>query len=265
VANGRVMTAKYGPHENVRFRKRYREVEATGRPVVAHLRFATHGAKTAANAHPFTYEDDAEGTVAVVHNGVLPIRTEPGASDSQTFVQQVLTRLPSAWWRNEALMYLVSEAIGTGNKLILMTATETVIVNERYGTWDADVGAWFSSAYKPVSAAWAPCKRKAPSKREQRHQRKVRNDRTLLPALVPVTGEEAYVPDPGMRGGGYPSLRHDGHAMTATTPINREKDGTYLMGAICDTCRTYFDVYVIDGTCYMDGGHHVGTAMTRTA
>jgi len=261
VADGRVMTAKYAPHDKTAFRKRYREVEATGQPVVAHLTVATHGASTAANAHPFTYEDVAEGTVAVVHNGILPIRTEAGASDSETFVRQVLTRLPCAWWRNPALMYLVSEAIGPGNKLVLMTATETVIVNERSGTWDAEVGAWFSSTYKPSYVPWTPSTGRAPSKREQRRQRaKARRDGPLVPALATVTGEEAYVPDPGMRGGGYPNLRHNGHAMTATTPINREKDGTYLLGAICDDCKTFADVYVIEGTVYMDGSHHVAVS-----
>lgn len=256
---GHLVTATFAPNERTAFKAALAKLDATGAEYAAHFRFATSGPKTRDMSHPYTYEDPdpAVGTVALVHNGIIAIAHERSKeSDTSAFVRLVLARLPSRWWANPALVYLVEESIGW-SKFVLMTAGETFVLGEKSGEWDA--GLWYSSPHRP---AYMPGKATAspgnvPSKHAQRRQRaKARRDGALIPQLPAVTTEDAFVPEPGMRGGGYPSLRHNGHAMTATTPINREKDGTYLMGAVCDECRTFADVYVIDGTVYMDGSHH---------
>ena len=146
VEHGALRTARFPPSGRSAFVKRYRIVEQTGAAVIAHARFATHGDRTTDNAHPFVYLDPSGFEVAVIHNGVLPIHTEPGRSDTETFARLVLTQMPTQWWDNHAVLDRVSEAIGFDNKLVLMTATgEVVIVNERAGTWRG--GIWLSNTY----------------------------------------------------------------------------------------------------------------------
>lgn len=50
-----------------------------------HFRWATHGSVKVGNCHPFIYKD-----FAMMHNGVLPIKSTHDRTDSQIFLQQSL-------------------------------------------------------------------------------------------------------------------------------------------------------------------------------
>jgi hypothetical protein len=110
---------------------------------VIHFRFATHGAKDNNNCHPFLV---ANNNIAVIHNGILDIKTEGTKSDTATFCELVLEPLfkqgvsPTC----PAFKYLVETSIGDSNKLVLLLRTgRAIIFNEKLGVWKN--GAWFSN------------------------------------------------------------------------------------------------------------------------
>lgn len=144
----RIVIAKYGPAERKAFRKAVKRIDRSDSEYVVHFRFGTHGPRDKAHAHPFTYSDpDPEvGTVVVFHNGVIDVNTTSQESDTEVFVRDYLTRLPSRWWDQEGIAALVEKAIGW-SRLVVMTATETVNLQERDGEWDG--GLWYSSNHRP--------------------------------------------------------------------------------------------------------------------
>lgn len=141
---------RYGPSERKAFRKSLRRIDSMKVEYVAHFRFATHGPKDSPHAHPYEYEDAREGRVLVFHNGIIDIATTKAESDTEVFVRDVLARLPSRWWHNGALKYLVGQSIGW-SRLVIMTATETVNLQEDDGEWDG--GLWYSSSHRPSGYA----------------------------------------------------------------------------------------------------------------
>lgn len=146
-------TGSWAPKQRKQFRKALKACDAAGVEYAAHFRFATSGPTNVEMAHPYTYEDPdpAVGTVALMHNGIIDIAHDKAKeSDTSAFVRLVLASLPSRWWANPAINYLVNEAIGW-SKLTIMTATETFNMHDKRGEWDD--GLWYSSSHRPAEKA----------------------------------------------------------------------------------------------------------------
>jgi len=110
--------------------------------MLIHFRLATHGDKSDANAHPIVIN---KGTIAMIHNGVISIKTHGNESDTVTFAKQVLQPCFARFaWKDATLKYLIETSIGSYNKIACLNSKgEAVIYNEAQGTWHK--GAWYSN------------------------------------------------------------------------------------------------------------------------
>lgn len=283
-------TRTFAPHDKPAFRALLDAVMKAGDEYAVHFRMATSGPKSADMSHPFTYEDPdpAVGTVAVLHNGIISIAHDRSKeSDTAAFVRLVLAQLPTQWWTQPALVYLVREAIGYSKLTIMTAAHGTHIVGEEKGEWDG--GIWYSSEHRPSkwtsgATGWkstytpkadggtgskpANTPPTPGSKRSQKRAAKQalrearRKGLSVLPAgnvpaeraLVTVTGtagdtcEVSAVPT-------FTGLRHAGHNVSMLASMPLDIDADYQGAVICDECRTSGDVYVIDGSRYIDLAH----------
>jgi glutamine amidotransferase len=123
--------------------------------MLVHFRFATHGDKTTSNVHPILI---ANGKIAVIHNGVIPIKTTGNDSDTVTFARDVLAPCFKRFsWRDATLKYLVETSIGSGNKIVALNAQgDVVIFNEASGHWHK--GSWYSNhGYEGTKRWWSQC------------------------------------------------------------------------------------------------------------
>lgn len=278
-------TATFAPHDKPAFRAQLDAVMQAGDEYAVHFRMATSGPRNVDMSHPFTYEDPDPkvGTVAVLHNGIIGIahdRTKE--SDTAAFVRLVLAQLPSQWWAQPALVYLVREAIGY-SKLTIMTAHGTHIVGEEKGEWDD--GIWYSSEHrastwtsgkweskytpkgatvtaKPANTAPNPQSKRSQKRAAKAAARNARKGLSVLPsgnvpaerALVTVTSTGGDVCEvPGVPE--FTGLRHVGHNVSVLTSMPLDIDADYQGAVICEECRTSGDVYVIDGSRYIDLAH----------
>jgi hypothetical protein len=130
------------------FWKAYREHD--NKDMLIHLRFATHGSKCLENCHPFVVADN----VVMAHNGILAEFTgdKAGRSDSRVFAEDVLIPAIDAAGGWEALMtpavrLLLERMIGY-DKVVFLTSTGFVILNEEIGEWSESTGSgriWWSA------------------------------------------------------------------------------------------------------------------------
>ncbi len=109
-------------------------------PMLIHFRKSTHGKKNEANCHPFLFND---GKLALIHNGVLPIKCSEGDySDTWHLVYKDLEPLVKKHGcsiDDSALSWLIKIAIGTDKIAVMDETGEAIIFNEEKGTWeDAD-------------------------------------------------------------------------------------------------------------------------------
>lgn len=114
------------------FIKKYREKEQF--PMLIHFRWATHGNTNTLNCHPF---DVLNGKYALIHNGVLPIHcTIEELSDTGNFTKMVIEPMLNDDFnpRKPAFRFLMEQAIGTNNKIALMSAKGEVTI------YNADCG-----------------------------------------------------------------------------------------------------------------------------
>lgn len=79
-------------------------VDMTAIPMLMHFRIATHGGISPQNTHPFpvvgkyrhmkklSYTTD----LAVVHNGIIPIKADNGVSDTMTYINKRLSKIKAS-------------------------------------------------------------------------------------------------------------------------------------------------------------------------
>lgn len=142
--NNTLSQKKFGPAEWGSFELLLKAIDKDPAiEYVAHFRTATTGPACVELSHPFSYDDPMVGPVLVFHNGIINIAADSKVeSDTSVFVEKVLSRIESCWWRNPAMAYLVGEAV-SGSKLLIMTQFETVRLNEN--RWQKRNGIWFST------------------------------------------------------------------------------------------------------------------------
>lgn len=249
--DGQLHVQRFGPSERREFRDLLKEVDRKKSEYVSHFRFATHGPKDAAHAHPYEYEDPNEGRVLVFHNGIIDIATLPSESDTEVFVRDVLAQLPSKWWADPALKYLVHEAIGW-SKLVIMTPTETVNLQDARGDWDA--GIWYSSDHLPYKWGGKAVGTVKGSGLE------------LVSSGKGMDDIHVYQPAEWARNTSYRSrvLRHGGHDLWVIdneADIELRVDGAYADSVMCCVCYTPGDVYIVDGAPMVEMAHKMGTSL----
>lgn len=117
--------------------------------IVLHFRIGTSGGINLDNCHPFNVSKE----LAFVHNGIITELNgiDPKKSDTNLFNERILQKLPVSFERNEAIMQLIEDYIGSSKLIFLNAKNEAVIVNEKYGQEDSKYpNCWFSnSTYKP--------------------------------------------------------------------------------------------------------------------
>ena len=149
-ANGRVQAFRTLSLEKMlRGYDRLIDAGAHRSPMAIHFRYATHGANTIANVHPFRMDEHT----MVCHNGMFPIETNDARSDTAIFVGDVLPKLGALWMDDPILFDVVQTYCDSGytNKLIVLTSNPNAqfrayIVNERAGKWNDAQTIWNSNA-----------------------------------------------------------------------------------------------------------------------
>ena len=120
-------------------------------PFLVHFRLATHGETNETNVHPFKVKT-SEGETVFAHNGIIDIhipKHEQHMSDTRMFGRQILNSLPDNWLDNAAIITLVEEFLGYGNKIAVLTTSpacerELYILNDDLGHYDKH-GVWYSN------------------------------------------------------------------------------------------------------------------------
>jgi hypothetical protein len=138
-----------------------------GEAAIVHFRFATHGSKNYANAHPFPMKNGW----AAAHNGVINIACYADESDTRSFLRNYVSdHIPKGKGNlipKERLDFW-SKAVGTYNKLALLAPSgEIQFVNEQQGHWES--GVWLSNTYHRYTGHYeSPSKftRRAPAQRQ---------------------------------------------------------------------------------------------------
>lgn len=102
--------------------------------LVIHLRVATHGARGPANTHPFPLTSNVDllratkvaTQTAIAHNGMLPLTSKHGLSDTQLFIKRYLTPLGGVATNPRVLDLLRF----TDSKFAVMTPERVLTVGE---------------------------------------------------------------------------------------------------------------------------------------
>ena len=145
VGNGKLLISK-GHFSFDAFREAYQPYADLQAAV--HFRWATHGKTDAINCHPFAISDD----LALIHNGVLPIKCDldDNMSDTWHYVQHILIpyaeRDPDFFLQPEVIF--LGEAAIRGSKFVFLRSDgESQIWNADDGHWAGDI--WYSNeSYK---------------------------------------------------------------------------------------------------------------------
>lgn len=124
------------------------------RPALFHSRYATHGAVSIDNCHPFRLGRDRRTVLG--HNGVLPRRVRPAPydprSDTRIAAETYLSRMPFGSFDTPAGRRGLESWLGA-SKLVVLTVDPSFrenayVLNESAGVWDR--GIWYSNpGYRP--------------------------------------------------------------------------------------------------------------------
>lgn len=126
-----------------------RRVQQGQHPIAAvdicvHFRIKSHGALNAAMTHPHWV---AEDSIAIAHNGIIRgVPNDPVKSDTVLFIDTILRKLPHRWWTSQAVVDLVKDRVGAGNKIVIFDEIGHVItIWEESGKWEQ--GIWWSNTH----------------------------------------------------------------------------------------------------------------------
>ena len=137
-----------------KYLKKYKKL-ITQSNCVLHFRISTHGGVNEKNCHPFFVNHK----LGFAHNGVISgygtkVKDQ---SDTYSFNQFILKKLPEGFQNNEAICEMLSDVIGY-SKLVFMDIDENfTIINPQKGKWDEEKENWYSNdSYKRVNNyVWA--------------------------------------------------------------------------------------------------------------
>ena len=115
-----------------------------------HSRITTHGGTCVENCHPFTVGRD--GLSVVAHNGMLPIPSVNGKSDTRIFAEELFPSWGGIATLNSKKMRKRLAKFASGSKLVFLSANpdvnhDFVIINEKDGHWTDGVW-WSNGSYK---------------------------------------------------------------------------------------------------------------------
>lgn len=119
-------------------------------PALFHSRITTHGGTTLDNCHPFQVGRDADTVVA--HNGMLPIESVGGRSDTRIFAEDLFPSWGGVRTLTSKKMRKKLSKFAAGSKLVFLTADRDIrddyfIINEKDGHWVDGIW-WSNSSYK---------------------------------------------------------------------------------------------------------------------
>lgn len=160
--SGKVHTARYLPKDRKKFITHALLLQSQDVPLCLHFRWATHGAVTKENTHPFVIE---KGQSALMHNGILGIPCVKGWSDTRTFAYEVIRGLPAGWEKMPTIKWMVDQAT-LGSKVAIMYADGSVtILHKNAGI--SEGGVWYSNDGFRPDYGWDDAARKWTAKQEK--------------------------------------------------------------------------------------------------
>jgi predicted glutamine amidotransferase len=142
ISKGQLVTFK----EMTNFDKFYKEYSKQrkankGSNFVLHFRIATSGKIDKTNCHPFNINKN----LAFVHNGMISIeQLNNNVSDTYTFNELILKKLPATFLNNHAILDLIEAYIGHSKLVFLDSENNPCILNEDLGHWDIEDN-WYSN------------------------------------------------------------------------------------------------------------------------